>query len=934
MIGRESELRLVESFLRDAGPGTHALLLQGEAGIGKTTIWQAALDAAAGRGYRVVVTRPTQAEARLPFAGLNDLFGDLADARLPALPPPQQAALDVALMRASVEGEPIQPLALSLAVLELMRLASSTQPLAVAIDDAQWLDESSAGVLRFALRRLDAEPLVVIGTERTDAAATALPAVVADLPADRVARVPVRALGAEEIDRLLDDSLGLQLSPIMVRRVHRLSGGNPFHALEIGRALQARGIDQATGDLPLPESLGGLVRDRLASLPSDARDVTVHVSALSHPTAELIEAVVGRQRALAGLTEARDADVLASGDDPIRFTHPLLASEVYAALDEAERRDLHRRLAAVVTEPEELARHLALGATGSDPVVADALDAAATHALGRGAPDAAAELSELAAGLTPALDPGRARRMAAAGRSRLMAGDVGRARELLERALVEPAAKGGPARAELLFRLAGVRQLMDDFAAAEDLGREALGHATDDPALTVQVKLLLAGIAFITGRRWSSGAQHAFEAMELAERLEDPRMLAATIGPYATWRYATGHGYDTDLPRRAAELDPWTRGFRTLDLPEYDFANIESSQGETASANARMKRLLDRAERDGDYSSLPFLLCNVTSGDFLEGRSADARERIDRAARLAQTTDQETAQVHRLVCEVKLEARLGNAERALAAASQAFDLMAATKWRAGEWWMRIELALVELSRGDPAAALEHVAEALDPAGNNLERRRWAQPVALDALVALGRHDEAGAVLPGLEDHARSHGSPKLIAEALRARARLLAAAGDVEGADAAIGEAEAIHRRMEDPWELARTLLVAGDVHRRARRRAKARAVLREALETFTFLGARLWARQARQQLGRIGATREKGRLTPTQRGVADLVASGLTNRQVADQLFMSPHTVEAHLSAIYRALGIHSRAELGAALAADPTPRDSDGRSRDSAPS
>lgn len=124
MIGREGELTLVESFLEDAGPGTHALFLLGEAGIGKTTIWQAALDAAAKRGYRVVVTRPTEAEARLPFAGLNDLFGDLVDAG-PELPPPQQTALDVALMRASVEGEPIQPLALSLAVLELMRSASS-----------------------------------------------------------------------------------------------------------------------------------------------------------------------------------------------------------------------------------------------------------------------------------------------------------------------------------------------------------------------------------------------------------------------------------------------------------------------------------------------------------------------------------------------------------------------------------------------------------------------------------------------------------------------------------------------------------------------------------------------------------------------------------------------------------------------------------------
>ena len=343
MIGREGELRLVGSFLDAAGPGARGLLLHGEAGIGKTTIWQAALDAAAGRGYRVVVTRPTEAEARLPFAGLSDLFADLVDAWGSELPQPQRTALDVALMRASVEGEPMQPLALSLAVLELMRLASSNRPLALGIDDVQWLDESSAGVVRFALRRLETERVIVIATQRTTAA-TAAPAIVADLPAERVVRVPALALGIDEIDRLLDSSLNLHLAPTMLRRVHRLAGGNPFYALEIGRSLMAGGVDPARREVPLPESLGGLVRARLASLPSDAREVAAHVAALSHPAPALLEAALGRERARAGLAEARNVDVLAPGDDPIRFTHPLLASEVYAALDDADRRDLHRRL--------------------------------------------------------------------------------------------------------------------------------------------------------------------------------------------------------------------------------------------------------------------------------------------------------------------------------------------------------------------------------------------------------------------------------------------------------------------------------------------------------------------------------------------------------------------------------------------------------------
>ena len=617
LIDRESERRQIESFLDGGGSGTRALLLSGVAGIGKTTLWQAALEGAGERGYRIITTRPTEAEARLPLAGLNDLFGELVEVAQGVLPPPQQAAIDVALMRADVGDEPIQPLALSLAVLELVRVATQERPLALAMDDVQWLDDSTAGVLRFALRRLEQEPVIVIATERSSTDAT-LPDAVADLSPERVTRVSVSPLGPEATDRLLDESLGLRLAPTVLRRVHRMSGGNPFYALEVGRVVQARRREQAADEIALPDSLTGLLRERLASLTPDARAVLVHAAALSQPTAPLLEAALGVEPARSGLAAAEATAMLTVAGDHIRFTHPLLAAEAYGELDETERRDVHRRLAAVVAEPEELARHLALATSGPDPDVAAALDAAASHAASRGAPDAAAELAELAARLTTNTDAERARRMAAAGRHRLMAGDVERSRELLERALEEPAAARGVARAELLFRLAGVRQLLDDFEASDALGQEALRHAADDVALTVQVKLLLAGVAFITGRRWKAGAKHASEAMRLADAAGDPRLVATAIGAYLSWRYATGHGLDSKLVRRAEALEPETRHFRTLDLPEFDIASIEASEGLTASAYARLGKLVDRAEDDGDYSSLPFLLATAALGDFLE----------------------------------------------------------------------------------------------------------------------------------------------------------------------------------------------------------------------------------------------------------------------------------------------------------------------------
>ena len=288
--------------------------------------------------------------------------------------------------------------------------------------------------------------------------------------------------------------------------------------------------------------------------------------------------------------------------------------------------------------------------------------------------------------------------------------------------------------------------------------------------------------------------------------------------------------------------------------------------------------------------------------------------------RLAEVTEQRVAQVHTLAYDARLAARLGDADRARAAGAAAFELMTTTGWRAGEWPMRADLALLELSRGDPSAAMALVADALDPPGPDEELRRWgAASVAIEALLALGRHDDARRALVALEAHVRSHAAPRLRAEQLRVTARLLAADGDVAGAAAAVDEGEAIHRRFDDAWELARTLFVAGEVHRRARRRARARAALREALELFTFLGAGSWARLTRDELSRIDAKGQRGGLTPTQRRVAELVAGGLRNRQVADRLSMSVHTVEAHLSAVYRALGIRSRSEIAGALAPEP---------------
>ena len=577
IVGRDAELEIVGRFLDEASEA-RALLLTGEAGIGKSTIWQAALTDARARGYRVIGSRPTEAEARLPFAALTDLFGELVDELEPDLPEPQRRALDAALLRASGDGV-AEPLAVSLAVLALLRAAIGSGPLLLAIDDIPWMDGSSAGVLEFALRRLEEEPIRLIAAERTvDASASTLPPVVRAMEHGRLERVIVRGLSVAELERLLGNVLEMDLPPSTLKRLHRTSGGNPFYAIEIARAMQRRGKAADQRDLPLPDSLSELIRDRIGALSPAAADVVLHAAALSQPTVGMIETAVGEDVASQGLAEAGEAGVLRVEAGVLRFAHPLLAAEAYAQAGVDRRRAVHRTVAELVAEPEERAKHMALAAEGPDAAVAAALEQAAERARQRGAPDAAAELTERAASLTPPDDEDAAmRRSLLAARYLLLAGDAGRARPMLE-GLLQRAADG-PTRAAVLSQLAEVRLHMDDWEAAESLYLEALPQARGDLRHQIDIKIALAGVGFITGRNWEAAARHISEAMGFAEELGDPEIEAAVIGHYATWQYMTGHGLRRDLMERAAELEPWTKQLRTMDHPDFDFALILVGRG-------------------------------------------------------------------------------------------------------------------------------------------------------------------------------------------------------------------------------------------------------------------------------------------------------------------------------------------------------------------
>ncbi len=291
VVGRDPELVEITRFLDAVETRFAALLLSGPAGIGKTTLWEHAVGAARERGYRVVVSRPTEVETGLAFAALNDLFGELADDASDELPEPQRIALDAALLRVTTASPP-QPLAVAIGVRQLVRQAAARGPIVMAIDDLPWLDEPSARVLDFVVRRLDDEFVGLIAGQRATGLDGPL-AVVDGVDPDRLQRLDLRGLTIDDVDRLLRARIGLELARPTLVRLHAVAAGNPFYALELGRAMASGGGTDDPDALRLPPSLDRLVGRRLDALGSDAHLVTLYAAAAAHASLASLAAAMG-----------------------------------------------------------------------------------------------------------------------------------------------------------------------------------------------------------------------------------------------------------------------------------------------------------------------------------------------------------------------------------------------------------------------------------------------------------------------------------------------------------------------------------------------------------------------------------------------------------------------------------------------------------------
>jgi DNA-binding CsgD family transcriptional regulator len=906
VLGRQAELEQLTAMLDAVVAGPRAAVVEGPAGIGKTTIWQAALQAAHARSFTVLDARATQTEATLPFAGLIDLLQGVPEAGLAALPAPQRRALEVALLRREPEGTGVDQLAVSLATLQVLRALAAHTPVVVGIDDLQWLDEATARVLAFVLRRLGDERLGLVVSVRAEHA-DRLPLEVEQAlsePQRLVLRVGPLPVGV--LDQLLRERLGLALSRPSLQRLQRVCGGNPFYALELARVLPV-GATLAPGEaLQLPTSLIGLLRSRLQQVPERARGLLLATASLAKPTVALLEQVGG------GLDEALAGGIVERDGELVRFTHPLLGSLVYADASQRQRHQIHRLLAELVEEPEEQALHLALGTQDPDERAAGRLEDAAQRASARGAPDAAAQLAEHASRLSPVRwSPADCRRRLAASDYHARAGNGPQARALLEALIAH--LPPGTTRAKALAALAWL--VTDD--SWDRLFTQATAEAGDDLALRAQIESQH-GHGRGLGGDFAGWERHAQAAVELAEAGGDGAQLLQALTQLGTVRMFRGHGVQHELMARALALassagevaieqrSTLELGMQLLYADEFDQA----------------RRLLQaeavRALEHGSVEARNDALLLLTEVEVRTGNWPLADQYASEYLELARQMDISANEPAALYARALVDAHLGRVEAARTAAERGSVRAAAM----GDEIFRVQnecvLGFLELSLGDPARAharLGPLVGALGAMGVGEPTIFPVLPDEIEALIGLGDLDQAEPLIEELHAQGQVLDRAWALASAARGRGLLAAARGDPQDALVHFQRALQEHQRVTRPFELARTLRAQGMVLRRDKHKTAAKSALEQALGSFERLGAPLWAQATKAELDRVGlrpaAPVGASGMTAAEARVAELVAAGRTNREVAGELFMSPKTVEAHLSRIYRKLGVRSRAEL-----------------------
>ena len=912
LIGRSAEVERIAALLDAPAAMSAALIIEGEPGIGKSTLWFDAVENARRHGIRVLTARTSAVESVLAYATLADLLAEVDPQIWADLPDPQRRGLEAALLtQQESAAPPTDQRAVAAAFLATVRRLVDHTPVLVAIDDVQWIDGSSATALGFAARRIKG-PVTFLCTARSEREPSSDSWLQVAGP-EAVQRVRLGPLSVGDLHEVLFTKLGNPLPRRRLLDIHRISGGNPFYAEELAREVDVYGADGA--ELRLSSSLAALTETRISRIQGDASDALLAIASLATPVvAAIADALeVAPHHLVDLLEEAESTGIVAIEGNRVRFTHPLLAHAVRSAASPNRRRGMHRRLADIVVEPELRARHLALSDPSGGPDTLAALDEAADIALGRGAPAAAVELLEFAINLGGATVERRIRLAACL----FDASDPRRARKVLEDAIADLGP--GAERARALLQLALVRLYDDSFTEAADLGQRALAESAGDSALRVRILTMLSFAELNMGRPDAALVTSEQAAAE-AEDLGQAEPLSRALGMRAMMQFMNGEavgGADLD---RATALDDLATPMPVAFRPTVQSVLLRGWSGELATARRTLAEFGERSEAVGEEGELLFVAFQCVLFDIWLGDLTAAATVADDALVRARQLGGDAAMFIALAIRggvATYQGRVEDARRDLvkaivAGTDSGYVLMMS--------WAIAMQGFLALSLGDHAAALAAV-EPLLPMVQFMPRYTEMIgagfiPDAVEAMINLGRHDEAEPLIETLEANGLRLDRAWMLAVGARSRALLCSARGDIAPAVEHAQDALAQHARVEMPFERARTLMVLGRLERRQRHWPASTAALTEALEIFEGMGAALWAAQVRAQLdrGTAGRSRSSG-LTPAERRVAELAASGMNNGEIAAALFVAPKTVEVNLSRVYRKLGIRSRVQLFAAL-------------------
>jgi DNA-binding CsgD family transcriptional regulator len=898
LVGREEEQRRIESVLAAARQGSSAVLvLRGEAGIGKTALLEHA--AASARAMRVVRTRGIQTESELPFAGLLELLRPLLG-NLDRLPERQADALKGALaLEAAAEDDSFAVFA---GTLNLLAAAGEDEPLLLLIDDAHWLDHGSAEALAFATRRLGDERVAVLWAIRDGE-----PAAVSTEGLEEIILSGIDTEAAVE----LVAATGARVAPEAARNLATLTNGNPLALLELPQLLseaQREGTEPLEQPLPASPALRDAFGRRLQRLPDDTRTMVLIAAASdSADVATIVRAWEANGLTPERLEPAERANLVAIRDGQLEFRHPLVRAAVYAGADAVERREAHAALAEALYDARTQSRrawHRALAAVGPDEAVAADLETVAVRSQGRSW-HAAARAYEQAARLTPD-DEMRARRLLAAAREWQTAGRGDTAWQLLEEATT---------MTEDAVVLADVEHLRGQELVASGRLKEAaelLERAAERIVVSAPERAALiladAADASVVEGDLDRAEECASRAWELSAR-DGPAELwvALRYGDVLGWRGSVERA--SELWLRGAEIDPGDNLRNRWAVGEALF-----SAGEDERARDVLEETIALARSRSSLGVLPGALHVLSMVETRRGRVRAAIAAATEAHELAVALGQTGESVRALALLAWTEALLGREDECRGRIRDALAI-----------WQRLGVdaqgsraeGMLNLSLGRFEDAITHFeAKAATMA---IEADAIAPmsfvPSLVEAYARARRADDASAALATYERVASRSGRPAAIAPALRCRALL---EGGADLFEAALAE----HDRWDNQFERARTQLAYGEYLRREKQRVGARGQLRAALETFEDVGAVAWADRTRTELRATGERARKrdpstlDDLTPQELNVARLVCKGLTNREIAERLFLSPKTIESHLVHVFRKVGVRSRTELAVAVA------------------